>query len=312
MTDPDPEVRSLYPNFKLCDYGLAYSLPNEDIIRLKRAGTTGGTHGYMAPENNPDIRSDPKQAPHAREGNAADVYSLGTVIKNLMNISIIWMTDAQQEVVDLKSSYSYMYFPYTRDLVELVSRCMDIDSRRRPGIQELFNKTRHFADEAYRGVVKSAKSPGVRGTYRGMVVWNERMQKSFRNDKEWAEELFQHDWRYIYRKELKRIRTVKLPAAKKHLPRRGYYVVGNGLLRPMTRKQLRRWMSHMNDNRGTDEIFGPIQFLDSRGRFVKRSDSDEVHRFIGFRMLKSVKSNKYWKKTKVELEKMAAANDENE
>ena len=307
MTEPDPEVRSLYPNFKLCDYGLAYSLPNEDIIRLKRIERTGGTRGYMAPENNPGIRSDLKQAPHAREGNAADVYSLGIVIKNLMNISIKWMTDAQKEVIDLKSSYSYMYFPYTRELVELVSRCTDPDSRRRPGIQELYNRTRHFADAAYRRVARSAKSPGLRGTYPGMVVWNKRLRDSFRDDKEWALEVFEHDWRFIKNKELKRIRTVGLPAAKKKLPRRGYCVVGNGLLRPMTRKQLRRWMNHMNDDRGTDEIFSSIQFLDSRGRYVKRSDSDEVHRFIGYRMLKTIVSDYSWKKKAFEKAAAAAA-----
>lgn len=307
IDDPDLKTKSLYPTVKLCDYGLAYSYANTEIVDLKRRLWSLSTPGIMAPEINMYVRSDSRQAPYARAGSKADVYSLGRTIKALMKPAMRRIEYKVRGALEFHMPFAYKYFPYSRDLFDLVQQCTSLNSRKRPGVQELYNKTAKFAEAAYNTVQKAAASPDRKGTYEGQVLWNQQLKEKYMTNSGFAAAFKSHDWATTHKAALLELWSTRPPTPAKYAPPDGHYAVGNGLAPPMTLSEVHRFLRKVEDERPTKDWRKAREFIDHRGKPLKRAGGGKFHRYRAQDLLKEYSFDKNWRARRLERERRRRA-----
>ena len=126
---------------KLGDFGIAKGFQNT----MDKAKTMVGTPYYLSPEI---IENKPYDA-------KSDIWSLGVLLYEMMTFKMPFNANSlpNLSLKIMRGNYAPPPTVYTRDLREIVSRCLMVNPSRRPRIQEILsmpiiqNRIRNFLDE---------------------------------------------------------------------------------------------------------------------------------------------------------------------
>ena len=126
---------------KLGDFGIAKGFQNT----MDKAKTMVGTPYYLSPEI---IENKPYDA-------KSDIWSLGVLLYEMMTFKMPFNANSlpNLSLKIMRGNYAPPPSVYTRDLREIVSRCLMVNPSRRPRIQEILsmpiiqNRIRNFLDE---------------------------------------------------------------------------------------------------------------------------------------------------------------------
>jgi serine/threonine protein kinase len=229
LDEPDAHSRRLYPTLKLADYGLAYSIPNAAVRNLKRAMVSGGTEGYQAPEISYKVRSDPSQTPDPIASPASDVYSIGCVVLDFIRTAWDRYKHAEQMILELNYPFAYKYFPYSKNLVDLARISTNSDSRLRPTPKQLFDITLKYGTLSYNAIAEPDGPELARNAYPGMVMWNKRLQRRFRDNAVFRHAVLKMDWFSQNERALQKLYVVATQPGEESRPLEGRVAIGNGL-----------------------------------------------------------------------------------
>lgn len=304
-------MRNLYPTLKLCDYGLAWSFANKDIISFKRSEWSQSTPGIMAPEVNDRIRSDPKQAPYSLPSISSDVYSIGRLMARLLRIPYLREADNMADVnriLDLKMEFSYEFYPYTRLLVDLALQCTNKDARKRPEIQELVNITGMNAAARYSTVASAASDPGLGGSYAGQVLYSKELQDAFLDEKDqsFKSAVIARDWLTTNKPQLDKIKNALGPVGRDRAPPAGHIATGHGLGAPIKFEVLQAWLKEEGDTRATRE-WRALMIPKRRGRGMSRVEKHTLYQYLGRDWLNKFDEDYSWRRKKHEKEQAKKA-----
>ncbi|KZF19001.1 kinase-like protein [Xylona heveae TC161] len=142
LAPPDESTHFLYPVLKLADFGLAYTVPNETIRKMKFGAEWrgAGTDGYIPPEF---LDLDEPLAYEQPPGSHTDIFSLGQSVSELaflaQPINIQELTDGVPPIWTALSDF------YSDQLRSLIRSCTELDSRNRPSAYDLFQETQMTA-----------------------------------------------------------------------------------------------------------------------------------------------------------------------
>lgn len=155
--------------------------------------------------------------------------------------------------------WSYKYYPYSKQLVDLALKCTQVDLNQRVPVQQLYEITKVAASKAFLPVWESANTrEHTHATYNGLVLYSKALQSRFEqsnvfreNHRDWSDWFTVHEERHRKLADYsRRIIDYKWYRGKlKHLPKKGQVGIGNGLRRPMREAKLRA----MNPHRQTAE-----------------------------------------------------------
>ena len=126
---------------KLGDFGIAKNFQNT----MDKAKTMVGTPYYLSPEileNKPD-------------DSKSDIWSLGVLLYEMMTFKMPFNANSlpMLSVKIMRGNYTPLPSVYTKDLREIVSKCLMVVPSRRPSIQEILrmpiiqNRIKNFLDE---------------------------------------------------------------------------------------------------------------------------------------------------------------------
>jgi hypothetical protein len=300
LDEPDPHSRSLYPTLKLADYGLAYSVPNDAVRKLKRAIWSGGTPGYAAPEISHRIRSDPAQTPHPIASPTSDVYSIGCILLDFIKLAWAFYDTFEHQILDLNFPFAYEYFPYSKTLVDLARRCVNPDSRLRPSPKELFDITLKHVTTSYGpvGLAETSKSRLAGAAYPGLTLWNAELQTRFQKNAVFRDSLTQLDWFARNKTAMRRLHTASKKPGEDLRPPNGQVAIGNGLggfadleffYEDYHRLQHSRWL-------------GVMQIYDKAGQLVPNEGGQPSLRLLAQDRLHPAKPDEGWRQYNFDLE----------
>ena len=126
---------------KLGDFGIAKGFQNT----MDKAKTMVGTPYYLSPEI---IQNKPYDA-------KTDIWSLGVLLYEMMTFKMPFNANSlpMLSVRIMKGNYQPPSSVYTKDLREIVSKCLSVEPSKRPSIKEVLrmpiiqNRIRNFLDE---------------------------------------------------------------------------------------------------------------------------------------------------------------------
>ena len=299
---PDPNNRTLYPTLKLADYGLAYSVPNNKIRRLKRAMWCGGTLGYVAPENNDRIRSDPSQAPNPYVSPRSDIYSLGCVILACLRQVTPRYLKESWSLLDLDLEWSYEYYPYSRALVDLARRCIIPNKEQRPTPYELYSLTNDHAKQTYNPVFKASKMRNPEGVHAGLMLWTKEQQNVRRKSSRFRGAFRENtDWFIAHEQEMSRLQIAATRPGLAAIPPADFVdgvSLGNGLGGFCRLADIEK----VYEGLPREFYVAPLTILDHHGNEVKRKNRKPFLRFIAQDRLHPAEPQENWLQKRMELE----------
>ncbi|MCJ1466413.1 hypothetical protein MMC07_005032 [Pseudocyphellaria aurata] len=296
LSDPEPNNRSLYPTIKIADYGLAYSIPNDEIRRLKRSMWTGGTQGYVAPEANFRIRDDPNQTPHPIASHLSDVYSIGCTILDFLRLPISRYSQASWELLDLELDFAYQYYPYSRALVDLARECVKPSPMDRPSAIDLYQRTQRHAEKVYVFVEELSQANHSRPdtAFGGQVLWNKAARGIYRASDRFRDAYKSaNDWIFAHSHQLGQLDEAASTPRESNLPPPGHVAVGNGLGGSCKLAQLMETFAGVP----VESYLAPMKVYDGLGRELARKGGEPILRFIGQDRLLAPKPNLEWKQS---------------
>ncbi|KAL8904129.1 MAG: hypothetical protein Q9207_003480 [Kuettlingeria erythrocarpa] len=183
LTPPDDSVNSLYPSIKLCDFGTSFTMP-ESIPKLRAWKSTFqyGTSGFWAPEvetakplQNVPAKFRPVAA-HRMHGSHSDVYSLGAVLDQLMDLRF----NALKDHPDFDNPHLIDY--YSPELRALVKACRRTQVYTRPAIWDVYRQTSEAVVKWRDAVHAEAKSVRAGQPYQSQVLFSKADRARFDND----------------------------------------------------------------------------------------------------------------------------------
>ncbi|KAL8926998.1 MAG: hypothetical protein Q9208_002543 [Pyrenodesmia sp. 3 TL-2023] len=181
LTPPDDSVDGLYPTIKLCDFGASFATP-ESIPKVRAWKSTFqyGTSGFWAPEvetAKPRENVPGKFRPVAAyriHGSHSDVYSLGAVIDQLMDLRF----SALQNHPDFDNPHVIDY--YSPELRALVKACRKTQVYSRPAIYDVYQQT---SEVKWReAALTEANSVRIGRPYQSQVLFSKADRARFDND----------------------------------------------------------------------------------------------------------------------------------
>lgn len=297
LSDPEPNNRNLYPTLKLADYGLAYSIPNNEIRRLKRALWTGGTKGYVAPEADNRVRADPNQTPHPFASHLSDVYSIGCIMIEFLRLPISRYSKSSWELLDLDLNFAYQFYPYSRDLVDLARACIKPHPKDRPSAIALYQHTRLQAEESYSLVEKASQANSSRpgAAFAGQMLWNDTMQGRYKASGHFRNAYTNaNDWISAHSHEMRQLDEAAMTPRVDAIPPPGHVALGNGLGGFCSFQQLKEGFAGVPPER----YLANIRVYDASGREVVRKGRASILRFIGQDRLIVPEPNLDWEQSR--------------
>ncbi|EER42818.1 conserved hypothetical protein [Histoplasma capsulatum H143] len=190
-TTPPPDSDELYPSCYLGDFGLAYSIPNDDVRSYKKAYVMEGTAGFLPPEAVDPCSSgviSPK----------LDIYALTLSIREAIENSLnIYTADEINTLRKLPGGENYL--PYSLDLINLCRAAGSSRTYRRPGIYSLWKTTGDQARKWKRKVMANMRRMETSGAqcYDGMMLLDHDARRRFERDREFRSVfLGEASWRH--------------------------------------------------------------------------------------------------------------------
>lgn len=296
LSDPEPNNKNLYPTIKIADYGLAYSIPNDEIRQLKRVLWTGGTQGYVAPEANFRIRDDPNQTPYPIASHLSDVFSIGCTILDFLRLPMSRYSQASWELLDLDLDFAYQYYPYSRALVDLARECVKPNPMDRPSAIALYQRTQRQAESYYGFVEESAQSNYLRSdtAFIGQVLWNKTARGIYRASDRFRDAYKSaNDWISAHSDEISQLDEAASTPREYNIPPSGHVALGNGLGGSCDLAQLMESFAGIP----VESYLAPMKVYDGLGRELVRKGGEPILRFIGQDRLIAPKPNLEWKQS---------------
>lgn len=293
MADPDLNNRPLYPTIKLADYGLAYTVPDENVRYLKRQAWSGGTPPYAAPEVMWEVRRDPEQAPHDKVYPESDVFSVGCIILEMMRMSLERYHAKSKQAIDFEFPFPYNFFPYSEILRELAMDCIKKDVRSRPRVRAVYKRTKYYADLWY-GKVSGPGLGKPQEAYAGQVLWNKDLRNRFETNMHFRWNYTIHnDWFYNHTDSVAKLSRTATDPGQANVPRDDEEVaIGNGL---GYRKDLAAGLIHP-----TRPEEWPMNVFNRDGNLLRRKDRKKIRRMERPR-LGPPKQNENWKENRIKM-----------
>ncbi|KAI4192108.1 MAG: hypothetical protein LQ346_004479 [Caloplaca aetnensis] len=183
LIPPDDSVDSLYPTVKLCDFGTSFTMP-ESIPKLRAWKSTFqyGTSGFWAPEveTAKPLENVPGKfrpvAAHRIHGSHSDVYSLGAVLDQLMDLRF----NALKDHPDFDNPHVIDY--YSPELRALVKACRRTQIYARPAIWDVYRQTSEAVVRWRDAAHAEAKSVRTGRPYQSQVLFSKADRARFDND----------------------------------------------------------------------------------------------------------------------------------
>lgn len=206
LVNPDDATTGLYPTIKLCDFGIAFTMPESNSkVRAWKSTFQYGTRGFWAPEvetANP-LRNGPEKfrpvAASRIHGSHSDIYSLGAVIEQLMDLRFNTLKDHP----DFDNPHVVDY--YSSELRDLVKACMKTRTHSRPAIYDVYQQTCKAMVEWCDAALAEADSVRDGRPFQCQVLWSKADRARFQQN---------HNFRHAYRK----INRAPLLTGKKTIP----------------------------------------------------------------------------------------------
>lgn len=274
LAEPDLNNRPLYPTIKLADYGLAYSVHSEDVRNLKAQMWSGGTLPYAAPEVMSTVRGDPNQTPHEKAYSESDVFSVGCIILQMMQMSLGRYHTRSEQVLDHDFPFRYQSIPYSDTLRNLAMDCVKNDVRSRPLVREVYKRSKYYADLWY-GKVSGPSLAKPQEAYAGQALWNSDLRNRFETDMHFRwNHIIHNDWFHNHRATVAKVHRVATDPGKANVPRdHEVLAIGNG----MERRDVLVASMSLNPN---PELIEErlLYFFNREGKLMKRRDGKPVRR----------------------------------
>ncbi|KAL8742807.1 MAG: hypothetical protein Q9184_008192, partial [Pyrenodesmia sp. 2 TL-2023] len=183
LTPPDDSVDGLYPTIKLCDFGTSFTMP-ESIPKVRAWKSTFqyGTSGFWAPEieTAKPLENVPGKfrpvAAHRIHGSHSDVYSLGAVIDQLMDLRF----NCLKNHPDFDNPHVIDY--YSPELRALVKACRKTQVYSRPAIYDVYQQTSEAVAQWRDAALAEAKSVRTGRPYQSQVLFSKADRVRFDND----------------------------------------------------------------------------------------------------------------------------------
>lgn len=201
LTIPNDGSQDLYPTVKLGDFGTAYKLPESNVkLRAWKSTFQYGTRSFWAPEvetTNPKMNGTFGPIAASRmHGSHSDVWSLGALIEDLMNLRFHALKDDPDfdnpNLVDF-------YSPQLRKLTEACRRTRT-DSR--PAIYDVYLQTCEAISEWREAASAEASSIQSGRPFHSQVLFSKADRKRFVDDRS-----FRHAYRKVNRGPLLKKKT---------------------------------------------------------------------------------------------------------
>lgn len=183
LTPPNDSVDRLYPTIKLCDFGTSFTMP-ESIPKVRAWKSTFqyGTSGFWAPEveTAKPLENVPGKfrpvAAHRIHGSHSDIYSLGAVMDQLMDLRF----NALQNHPDFDNPHVIDY--YSPELRALVKACRKTQVYSRPAIYDVYRQTSEAMVKWREAALVEAESVRTGRPYQSQVLFSKADRARFDND----------------------------------------------------------------------------------------------------------------------------------
>ncbi|OJD23586.1 serine/threonine protein kinase [Blastomyces percursus] len=179
---PSPDSEELYPTCYLGDFGLAYTIPNDDVRAYKKAYPMEGTVEFLPPEAVDRFSS-------GVIGPKLDIYSLTLSIREAIEMTLhMYTADEINTLRKLPGGGNYL--PYSLDLFNLCRAAGSSRIYRRPDIYSLWRMTGEQAKK-WKGKVKAnrCRMEAKRADcYDGMVLIDHDVRRRFQRDRPFRRE----------------------------------------------------------------------------------------------------------------------------
>ncbi|KAK2757893.1 hypothetical protein FQN54_004299 [Arachnomyces sp. PD_36] len=184
LLGPSPMNDEIYPKLLLADFGLAYTIPNDEVRAYKKAFPQG-TQDFAAPESR-------RTKDGGDIGPASDVYSLGIILDQIITscTDTIYDDGELNHIKRKPATERDKYLPYTEFLYDLTYRCRHPFIPRRPHIFEVWEISRTKAMEWRNQVRENRQGAFARGSefYYGRVIFERGVQERIFNSRDAQEE----------------------------------------------------------------------------------------------------------------------------
>ncbi|EGE86204.1 NEK protein kinase [Blastomyces dermatitidis ATCC 18188] len=179
---PSPNSEELYPTCYLSDFGLAYTIPNDDVRAYKKAYPLEGTVEFLPPEAVDRFSS-------GVIGPKLDIYSLTLSIREAIEMALhMYTADEMNTLRKLPGGGNYL--PYSLDLINLCRAAGSSRTYRRPDIYSLWRMTGEQAKK-WKGEVRANRrrvEAKRANCYDGMVLIDHDVRRRFQRDRAFRRE----------------------------------------------------------------------------------------------------------------------------
>ncbi|KLJ08359.1 hypothetical protein EMPG_16205 [Blastomyces silverae] len=179
---PSPDSEELYPTCYLSDFGLAYTIPNDDVRSYKKAYPLEGTVEYLPPEAVDRFSS-------GVIGPKLDIYSLTLSIREAIEMALnMYTADEINTLRRLPGGENYL--PYSLDLINLCRAAGSSRTYRRPDIYSLWRTTGEQAKKwKWKAKANRRRMEAKRANcYDGMVLIDRDIRRRFQRDRAFRRE----------------------------------------------------------------------------------------------------------------------------
>ncbi|PGH34461.1 NEK protein kinase [[Emmonsia] crescens] len=188
---PPPDSEELYPTCYLGDFGLAYTIPNDDVRSYKETYPMEGTVEYLPPEAVDRCSS-------GIIGPKLDIYSLTLSIREAIENALnIYTADEMNTLRKLPGGENYL--PYSLDFINLCRSAGSSRICKRPDIYSLWKTTGEQARKWKGKVIANRRHAAAKRTkcYDGMVLVDEEVRLRFKRDRAFRREFLREaSWKH--------------------------------------------------------------------------------------------------------------------
>ncbi|PGH10937.1 NEK protein kinase [Helicocarpus griseus UAMH5409] len=173
---PPPNSDELYPTCYLGDFGLAYTVPNEDVRAYKKCYGMEGTVEYLPPEAVDRSTAAPLTP-------KIDIYSLTLSIREAIDSALTIYTAAEINALR-KLADGDRYLPYSVDLLNFCRAAGSRRARRRPDIYSLWQVTGQQARKWKKKTLENRRRAREAGKscFEGMMLFDEEVRERYKKD----------------------------------------------------------------------------------------------------------------------------------